>query len=171
MSVNKEPMQRLSKKQEGHLREWIITQEDLGVPPTHKELTNFVEQILINQGDHQPLGKNWVKGVLHRNPEIKTTKGKAFISFALSFTCRILSERSEGVLGASQRSSQTDRPSTTTATTVTAQRRKTRDMKKASARWPAVWKCIENDDRPDAAAWRAILEYNNQVCLDYEAEE
>ena len=80
MRVAKEPSQRLSMQQEKHLRDWILAQASLGLPPTHLQLKEFASRILIAGGDLQPLGKNWIAGFLRRNPEISTVKGKSIDS-------------------------------------------------------------------------------------------
>ncbi|KAF4423590.1 hypothetical protein CFRS1_v004486 [Colletotrichum fructicola] len=60
--------QRLSTAQESHLAEWVRIQAALGLPPTHQQLKEFAELILQNQGDSQPLGKNWIQSFIKRNP-------------------------------------------------------------------------------------------------------
>lgn len=64
--------QRLNTWQEENLVEWILIQGALGVPPTPAQIRHFVTQILINNGDTQPLGKGWMTGFFARNPQIKT---------------------------------------------------------------------------------------------------
>lgn len=71
-----ESLQRLSKDQEGHLCNWIITQAALGLPPSHSQLREFASRIIAQGGDNQPLGKHWIEGFLLRNPEISLSKGK-----------------------------------------------------------------------------------------------
>ncbi|KAF4474422.1 hypothetical protein CGGC5_v016974 [Colletotrichum fructicola Nara gc5] len=61
-------LQRLSPTQEKHLAEWVRVQAALGLPPTHQQLKEFAERILQNQGDSQPLGKNWIQSFIKRNP-------------------------------------------------------------------------------------------------------
>lgn len=50
-------LQRLSKVQEDHLTQWILTQAALGLPPTHEQVRSFVSRILATKGDLSPLGK------------------------------------------------------------------------------------------------------------------
>ncbi|POR33788.1 Uncharacterized protein TPAR_06020 [Tolypocladium paradoxum] len=68
-SAAQEPNQRLTRLQETHLRDWVLAQGALGLPPSHFQLKEFASRILITSGDHRPLGKNWVTGFLRRNPE------------------------------------------------------------------------------------------------------
>lgn len=56
--------QRLSKVQEEHLANWVLAQLALGLAPTHNQLREFAQRIVNNQGDLQPIGKNWIKGFL-----------------------------------------------------------------------------------------------------------
>lgn len=69
-----EDQQRLSPVQEGHLASWIITQEALGLPPTHAQVKEFAQRILAAKGDHRPIGKHWMAAFLKRNPSIKTKR-------------------------------------------------------------------------------------------------
>jgi hypothetical protein len=66
--------QRLSPVQERHLTRWILTQGDLGLPPTHAQIKQFTIRILATKGDHQPIGKHWIEAFLKRNPSIRTQK-------------------------------------------------------------------------------------------------
>jgi len=66
--------QRLSPVQEHHLTSWILTQESLGLPPTHAQIKEFTQRILALKGDHKPLGKHWMQAFLKRNPAIRTKK-------------------------------------------------------------------------------------------------
>jgi hypothetical protein len=47
----KEPSQRLSSEQEGYLRDWVLAQASLGLPPTHRQLREFTTRILVASGD------------------------------------------------------------------------------------------------------------------------
>ncbi|KAF6809210.1 hypothetical protein CPLU01_15545 [Colletotrichum plurivorum] len=58
--------QRLSPEQETHLTEWVRVQATLGLPPTHQQLRDFAERILVVKGDTQPLGRNWIGFFLKR---------------------------------------------------------------------------------------------------------
>ncbi|PNY27934.1 Uncharacterized protein TCAP_02142 [Tolypocladium capitatum] len=77
MKVAKEPSQRLSIHQEKHLRDWVLAQGALGLPPSHLQLKEFASRVLIAGGDLRPLGKNWVAGFLRRNPEVSAMKSKS----------------------------------------------------------------------------------------------
>ena len=73
-------LQRLSKVQEDHLTQWILTQAALGLPPSHSQVKTFISRILATKGDLSPLGKRWMEGFLRRNPVIKTQKSKSIDS-------------------------------------------------------------------------------------------
>ena len=66
--------QRLSPAQEKHLTQWILTQGDLGLPPTYAQIKQFTQRILAVKGDHQPIGKHWMQAFLKRNPSIRTQR-------------------------------------------------------------------------------------------------
>ena len=68
--------QRLSVTQETALVNWILAQAELGLALTHQQVRHFVQRILANGGDHQPLGKHWMEGFLKRNPAVKTLRSK-----------------------------------------------------------------------------------------------
>ncbi|KAF6833664.1 transposase [Colletotrichum plurivorum] len=72
--------QRLSPEQETHLTEWVRVQAALGLPPTHQQLRDFAERILVVKGDTQPLGRNWIGFFLKRNPSIKVHRSRAIDS-------------------------------------------------------------------------------------------
>ena len=75
-AASKEAYQRLSKQQENHLRDWVLAQGALGLPPTHKQLKEFATRILVASNDLRPLGKHWITSFLARNPGIRTVRGK-----------------------------------------------------------------------------------------------
>ncbi|KAK5995541.1 MFS-type transporter clz9 [Cladobotryum mycophilum] len=83
-AVAMEHLQRLSKEQEIHLREWVLGQASLGLPPTHKRLKEFATRIIEASGDQRPLGKRWLTGFLARNPEVKTIRGKQMDSVRIN---------------------------------------------------------------------------------------
>jgi 4-hydroxybenzoate polyprenyltransferase len=66
--------QRLSPVQENQLTQWVLTQESLGLPPTHAQIREFAQRILATKGDHRPVGKHWMQAFLRRNPSIRTRK-------------------------------------------------------------------------------------------------
>ena len=66
--------QKLSPDQEKHLTQWILTQDALGLPPTHAQIKQFVQRVLAVKGDDQPLGKHWMQAFLKRNPAVCTQK-------------------------------------------------------------------------------------------------
>src|SRR6187551_2710568 len=49
-------LQRLSPEQEARLTTWVLTQEALGLPPTHAQIKIFAQRILATKGDLQPVG-------------------------------------------------------------------------------------------------------------------
>ncbi|KAL8364922.1 hypothetical protein RB595_004887 [Gaeumannomyces hyphopodioides] len=66
-----EQYQRIPPEQEKRLADWVLLQASLGLPPTHAEVRFFAQEILLQQGDPQPLGKHWIRGFLGRYPEIR----------------------------------------------------------------------------------------------------
>lgn len=83
MHLAKEHEQRLTRQQEKHLHDWVLTQDALGLPAMQKQLTTMVQKILSNENDLKPLGKHWVDGFLRRHPEIKSMRGKELMSVVL----------------------------------------------------------------------------------------
>jgi hypothetical protein len=71
-----ESQQRLSIHQENELAHWILSQANLGLPPTHSELKVFAQRVLNTKGDSTPLGKRWVASFLKRNPGIKVLRSR-----------------------------------------------------------------------------------------------
>lgn len=69
-------LQRLSSVQERHLAGWILTQDTIGLAPTHNQIRELAAKVASSNGDLRPIGKNWLEGFLHRNPEVKTLRGK-----------------------------------------------------------------------------------------------
>jgi len=52
-----ELQQKLSKVQEEHLTKWVLTQESLGLCPTHTQIQVFANCILKQRGDNSIVGK------------------------------------------------------------------------------------------------------------------
>ena len=75
-----ESQQRLSRVQEDHLTQWVLTQEALGHPPTHGQIKEFAQRVLAIKGDNQPLGKRWIQAFLKRNPILKTKRARTIDS-------------------------------------------------------------------------------------------
>ncbi|KAM5342380.1 hypothetical protein ACJ41O_013346 [Fusarium nematophilum] len=71
-----EAQQKLSREQEGHLRDWVKVQEALGFPPTQAQLAEFAHRIAKKNGYPEPLGLHWVEGFLRRNPEVRTLRSQ-----------------------------------------------------------------------------------------------
>ena len=86
--------QRLSKTQEEHLTQWVLSQGALGYAPTHAQIKSFASRVLQAGGDTQPLGKHWMQHFLKRNPAIKTLQGKK-----IEYLCvnRALTENIKGL--------------------------------------------------------------------------
>ena len=68
--------QRLTRVQEDHLAQWILTQGALGYAPSHAQIRLFAARIMHAGGDSKRLGKHWMQHFLRRNPAIKTLRGK-----------------------------------------------------------------------------------------------
>lgn len=71
-----EDYQRLSPVQEDYICRWVLLQQKLGSPPTHRQISVLAETILEICKDPLPLGKHWVDGFLRRHPKIKTGRSK-----------------------------------------------------------------------------------------------
>ena len=69
-----EPQQRLSLVQEQRLTDWILTQEALGLSPTHAQIRQFAGRVLDARGDAKPLGKQQMDGFKRRNPILVTKR-------------------------------------------------------------------------------------------------
>jgi 4-hydroxybenzoate polyprenyltransferase len=70
-------LQKLSKAQEERLTEWILTQVDLACPPTHAQIKELAQRILLARGDTTTIGKRWLTRFLDRNPVLKTQRSRA----------------------------------------------------------------------------------------------
>ncbi|KAK1245194.1 hypothetical protein MKX08_004823 [Trichoderma sp. CBMAI-0020] len=77
-----EHRQRLSRYQETHLVQWILSQEALGFAPTHYQVKEFAARVIKAGGDDEPLGKAWIEGFLRRNPEVKTIRDSCRVNGA-----------------------------------------------------------------------------------------
>ncbi|RFN42130.1 putative transposase [Fusarium flagelliforme] len=63
--------QRLTQFQERVLVSWIMAQHQTGAAPTQKQIMTLVARLLREQGDHEPLGKQWLARFLDRNEPLK----------------------------------------------------------------------------------------------------
>jgi 4-hydroxybenzoate polyprenyltransferase len=70
-------LQRLSKDQEARLTEWVLTQVVLACPPTHAQIRELAQRILLARGDTTTIGKRWLTRFLNRNPVLKTQRARA----------------------------------------------------------------------------------------------
>ena len=75
-SIAVEGQQRLLRVQEEHLNQQVLTQEALGLPPTHTQIREFAQRVLAIKGDNQPLGKRWIQAFLKRNLILRTKRAK-----------------------------------------------------------------------------------------------
>lgn len=64
--------QKIAPIQEKQLASWILIQEALGVSPTHRQIREIGEILLIQRGEDPTLGKRWIRNFIRRNPEIRT---------------------------------------------------------------------------------------------------
>ncbi|KAF7889298.1 uncharacterized protein EAF01_010031 [Botrytis porri] len=67
-------LQKLSPIQENRLAEWILVQEALGTSPTHRQIREMAEHLLIVRGEDPSLGKKWIHSFFRRHPNIGTKK-------------------------------------------------------------------------------------------------
>jgi len=72
--------QKLSPDQENHLSSWIRIQATLGHPPTHQQVRDIADRILLQRGCSQGVGKNWIQAFLKRNPSIKVLRARTIDS-------------------------------------------------------------------------------------------
>lgn len=52
--------QKLSKAQEENLAGWILTQQDLGFPPTHSQVGEFASRLARRNGFEGDIGNHWI---------------------------------------------------------------------------------------------------------------
>ncbi|KAF7912091.1 uncharacterized protein EAF01_001112 [Botrytis porri] len=64
--------QKIAPIQEKQLASWILIQEALGVSPTHRQIREIGEILLIQREEDPTLGKRWIRNFIRRNPEIRT---------------------------------------------------------------------------------------------------
>lgn len=69
-----EPSQRLSPIQEQQLTQWVLTQQAIGLSPTHAQIRTFASRIIATRDNSLLLGKRWIAGFLRRNPVLKTQR-------------------------------------------------------------------------------------------------
>ena len=55
---------------------WVLSYAALRLPLTYSHLKEFAARIAARGGDYKPIGNYQVEGFLHRNPEIRTVRGK-----------------------------------------------------------------------------------------------
>lgn len=72
-----EGRQKLTRTQEAHLSNWVISQAALGFPVNQAGVYDFVKKVLEKSGgEDKTLGRQWVGCFLRRHPEITNVKGK-----------------------------------------------------------------------------------------------
>lgn len=52
----------------------MVTQAELGLPPTHEKVRKLASRIFIARKDTQPLGKRWINVFLRRHPSIQVQR-------------------------------------------------------------------------------------------------
>uniref|UniRef100_A0A8H7TQQ8 HTH CENPB-type domain-containing protein n=1 Tax=Bionectria ochroleuca TaxID=29856 RepID=A0A8H7TQQ8_BIOOC len=75
-TVIAESQQRLSRKQERDLAGWILIQDSIGLPPSHRQIRKIAEALIGSDDQARPLGRKWIEGFLLRNPDVGTLRGK-----------------------------------------------------------------------------------------------
>ncbi|KAK4158617.1 hypothetical protein QBC43DRAFT_350363, partial [Cladorrhinum sp. PSN259] len=83
-----EERQRLSALQEGYFVNWILHKESCRHAPSKVEVRALVAKILLEGGNTQPLGKNWIDGFLDRNKEIKAKVSKPLSAARAQYTTK-----------------------------------------------------------------------------------
>lgn len=74
--VISESQQRLSMKQEKELVGWILIQDSLGNPQTHRQVAAIAVSLLDPTDPPQTLGKHWLRSFITRHPERRSLRGK-----------------------------------------------------------------------------------------------
>jgi hypothetical protein len=70
-----ESKQRLSREQERWLAEWIKEEHQRGFAPTYMRVREMALTVLRFMEDDWPLGKDWHRSFLKRNPDVKSMIG------------------------------------------------------------------------------------------------
>jgi 4-hydroxybenzoate polyprenyltransferase len=84
-STAAEPLQTLSRVQEDHLAQWVLTQQALGVPPTHAQIREFAGRVLQAQGaSRTTVGKGWMTRFIRRNPVLRTQRARKIDSVRIN---------------------------------------------------------------------------------------
>jgi 4-hydroxybenzoate polyprenyltransferase len=63
-------------KQEKELVGWILIQDSLGNPQTHRQVAAIAVSLLDPTGPPQILGKHWLRSFITRHPEVRSLRGK-----------------------------------------------------------------------------------------------
>jgi len=74
--ISHEHEQRLTRRQETFLVEWILEQDSQGFPPSHLRAREMACQLLRSNGDTNPLGKDWIHKFIKRNPAVASVVGR-----------------------------------------------------------------------------------------------
>ena len=84
-STAAEPQQALSRVQEDHLAQWVLTQVALSVPPTHAQIREFASRVLQAQGaSRTTVGKGWMTRFIRRNPVLLTQRARKIDSVRIN---------------------------------------------------------------------------------------
>ena len=84
-STAAEHLQTLSRMQEDHLTQWVLTQAALGLPPTHAQIKEFASRVLQAQGaTRTTVGRHWMARFLRRNPVLRTQRARKIDSVRIN---------------------------------------------------------------------------------------
>ena len=67
-----EEEQRLTPVEEQALKSWILTVAEWGWPPTVSLVRHMVYEMLVEKGDHRPLGMHWIQKFLSRHEDLQS---------------------------------------------------------------------------------------------------
>jgi 4-hydroxybenzoate polyprenyltransferase len=70
-------LQLLSKAHEERLAKWILTQEAIGLPPTHAQIKELAQRVLNVSGNTTTIGKRWMARFLARHPALGTKRTRS----------------------------------------------------------------------------------------------
>lgn len=68
--------QRLTPAEEEFLADWILEEASRVSPPSPARAREMAARVLAMNGDHKPLGKDWLSKFISRNPRVASVLGR-----------------------------------------------------------------------------------------------